>query len=146
MGKVRNIKTRRVDGQKLKSEAIKRFGTVAKADRDLGFTHAIGNWVARNEIPEYVIYLLENKWGVAYDDIKPDDMIAAEESDRPTKPCRNCCEESNILLFVEDGKFSSTVYLLPRRKIIENVVSFGSELIMSENVFVNYCPFCGRKL
>lgn len=113
---------------------------------DLGFSHAIGNWVARNEIPEYAVYLLENKWGVSYDDIKPDDMITAEESCRPTKPCRSCCEETNILLAAEEGKFSSTAYLLPRRKIIENVVSFGSELVMSDNVFVNYCPFCGREL
>ena len=146
MGKGKNYRTRKIDSQKLKAEVIKRFGTVAKADNDLGFTHAIGNWVSRGEVPEHIVYLMESKWGLSYDDIKPDDMIAAEEYNRPTKPCRNCCEESNILLAVEDGKFSSTAYLLPRRKIIENVVAFGSELIMSENVFVNYCPFCGRKL
>ena len=146
MGKIRNTRTRRINGQKFKAEVLKRFSTFAKADDDLGFTHAISNWVAREEIPEHIVYLIDGKWGIKYDDIKPDDMIAAEEPDRPTKPCQHCCEETNFLLDVEEGKFNSMVCLLPRRKLIENVVNFGNESILSENVFVNYCPFCGRKL
>lgn len=67
------VKKKAIDGQKLRTEILNRFKTYVQADKSLGFCNAVGNWVNKNEIPEYNLMLIEAKWGVTYDMIKPDE-------------------------------------------------------------------------
>lgn len=67
------LRSKPIDGCKLKSEVAKRFKSYLEADRDLGFSSCIGNWIQRNSMPDYGLYLIEGKWGVTYDMIKPDE-------------------------------------------------------------------------
>lgn len=146
-----SMKTIKIDGKKLKAEIFKRFPSYAAADKDLGFSNALHNWVNRDTMPEYAVYLLAGKWGLSLDDYKPEEKPPvteqAEDPAQTRKPC-HYCQKDECAIFASgmDERLNMAVNIKPGRRIMDAYLTFGNEIVMSENTFIRYCPFCGREL
>lgn len=141
---------RAIDSDKLRAAVFAKGMTLADASRSIGMAHnAIGNWLSRREIPVYAIILLEKEIGIPYDEYKKDDPAEekTDKTERQKKPC-HYCEKDECAIFASgmDERLNLTVNIRPGRRIMDAYLTFGNEIVMSENTFIRYCPFCGREL
>lgn len=143
MGKMRY--TKKIDGQKLKSEILRKCRSYGEADRIMGFSSAIGNWINRNTIPEYATYIIEAKLDIPFDSYAEKEPEEQSTQEAKKKPCHYCKDETNFIIDFTSDNINAFVSILPSRKIMECTMNYKSESIGSDNCFINYCPVCGRK-
>lgn len=141
-----------IDGKKLKNLIYGRGESYTSIGAKFGFTdNWMSNYVNRNEILPYAVTLLETI-GINYDEYRTVEEDTPEEDQhtvqRSTTPCYYCTPEHGdvSIMNVCNEKFTFITAINATRKTIKSCADYGVEHIADDVSFINYCPFCGRKL
>lgn len=144
-----------IDGNKLWDALRERYGTVGAAGIKIGYSDsAFLNPCRRGEISEKLKIAAETILGVPYElyaaEVPTPRIPDVHPTNRRSKgdPCMYCADDCAFLGDTTKDRFNASVAILPKRKVLEVNVNFGETgvEVISDHIWINYCPNCGRKL
>lgn len=145
-----------IDGNKLYECITLKYGNMSRAGVEVGFSgHAFNNPCRRGEITEKMKILADKILGIPYKEYASDVPIPRDISVTRTvkskgEPCLYCKDDCQFLADIMENRFNLSVAILPKRKVLEAMVTFGEDdhcsTVISDKIWINYCPNCGRKL
>lgn len=133
-----------IDSAKFKALLVEKYGSQARASKIVGKSEKFfGNFIHRNEMPEYATYLVEGKLGIPYEKYK----LVSDDEKANGSYCEWCQEdETTFLINNDEWKVNSSLAFMPKTKKLGILALFGDETIVDKDVNIKYCPMCGRKL
>lgn len=145
-----------INGNKLYELLTIKYGNISRAGLEVGFSaHAFSNPCRRGEITEKLKILADKVLGIPYEEYASDvpiiRYIQSTKTVKPkSEPCIYCRDDCSFLADLTENRFNLSVAILPKRKVLEATVAFGEDdhcaTVISDKIWINYCPNCGRKL
>lgn len=134
-----------IDGDKLRALIRAQGLTVSQAGIAIGMsTSAVNNPCRRGEIAPYLAKLIEMELG-----IKLEEYMIQQPTTEVVGQCEACGAVDGIPCVKIDGRdprFGMDLMFFPAQKYLTISSYFGDTEICEDRAFINYCPYCGRKL